>query len=124
MDLEGEAERSLLNGLAARSFLAMIGVVWLFAAAAAPAQPAAAAEQEERALPEKTIESVLKAHTPRLMALPGVVGAGQGLCAGAPCIKVFVAKKTPELVRQIPPAIEGYAVAVEETGEFRALDPQ
>ena len=58
------------------------------------------------------------------MALPGVVGAGQGLCAGAPCIKVFVAKKTPELVRQIPPAIEGYAVAVEETGEFQALDPQ
>ncbi len=72
---------------------------------------------------EKTIQAVLKEHTNRLMALPGVVGTGQGECSGKPCIKVFVAKKTRQLVEQIPSTLEGYPVEVQETGEFRALDP-
>ncbi len=74
-------------------------------------------------MPEKAIEAVLNEHTPRLMSLPGVVGTGQGLCAGKPCIKVYVKRKTPDLLRRIPSAIEGHAVSVEETGEIRALDP-
>ncbi len=45
----------------------------------------------------------------------------QGLCEGAPCIKIYVAKKTPELLGQLPAAIAGHPVAVEETGEFKAL---
>ncbi len=73
-------------------------------------------------MPHRTIEEALEAHTDRLMAIPGVVGTARGLCEGTPCIKVFVAKKTPELLRQIPAAIEGYPVAVEESGEFRAFD--
>ena len=32
-------------------------------------------------------------------------------------------KKTPDLLKQIPSAIEGYPVAVQETGESKALDP-
>ncbi len=64
----------------------------------------------------------LKAHTPRLMSLPGVVGVGEGRCAGAPCVKVLVLEKTPELVERIGDAIEGYKVEVVETGEIRALD--
>ena len=72
---------------------------------------------------EKTIEEALREHTDSLMSLLGVVGTGQGLCDGEPCIKVFIVKKTPELLRQIPAEIEGYTVAVEETGEFKALEP-
>ena len=74
-------------------------------------------------MPLKTIEAALREHTHGLMSLPGVVGTGQGLCDGQPCIKVFVVKKTPELFGQIPTEIEGYTVAVEETGEIKALEP-
>ncbi len=72
---------------------------------------------------EKTIEAVILEHTGSLMALPGVVGTAIGECAGKPCIKVYVEKKTPELLNQIPSTIDGYTVAVQETGEIRALDP-
>ena len=72
---------------------------------------------------EKTIEQALADHTDSLMSLPGVVGTAQGLCDGQPCIKVFIVKKTPELLRQIPAEIEGYTIAVEETGEITALEP-
>ncbi len=72
---------------------------------------------------QKPIEQALTDHTDSLMALPGVVGTAQGLCNGQPCIKIFVVKKTPELLTRIPAEIDGYAVAVEETGEIRALEP-
>jgi len=72
---------------------------------------------------QKPIEQVLREHTDSLMALPGVVGTALGQCAGSPCIRVFVAKKTPDLLKQIPSSIEGYMVSVQETGEIRALDP-
>ena len=52
-------------------------------------------------MPAKTIEEALRDHTDSLMSLPGVVGTGQGLCDGQPCIKVFIVKKTPELLGQI-----------------------
>lgn len=70
---------------------------------------------------KRTIEQVLDGHTERLMSISGVVGTGQGVDAGRPCIKVYVIAKTPPLDREIPEAIEGYPVVVEETGEIRAL---
>ncbi len=106
-----------------RSLVAMVGVVWVVAAGMACGQQGAKDEQEHRPMQQKKIETVLKEHTDSLMALPGVVGTAQGECAGKPCIKVFVTKKTPELLKQIPSVIEGYPVAVQETGEIRALDP-
>ncbi len=90
--------------------------------AAAVAQRGTAGQEERAPMPDKTIEAILKEHTPRLIALPGVVGVGQGRCAGAPCIKILVLEKTPELVARIGDAIEGYEVEVVETGEIRALD--
>lgn len=69
----------------------------------------------------KAIEEVLKQRARELMSIPGVVGAGQGLCEGKPCIKVFVIKKTPELEQKIPETLEGYPVVIEETGEVKAL---
>ena len=73
-------------------------------------------------LEKKSIEAVLKHHSTRLMSLPGVVGVGQGRCAGAPCIKVLVLEMTPDLVTRIGDMIEGYKVEVVATGEIRALD--
>jgi hypothetical protein len=57
------------------------------------------------------------------MAMPGVVGVAEGLCDGRPCIKVFVARKTPDVLKRIPASVEGYPVAVEETGELRPFAP-
>ncbi len=79
-----------------------------------------ASEKEGDEMPSRTIEDVLKEHTTDLMAISGVVGAGQGLCDGSPCIKVFVIEETPELSKKIPLKIEGYPVMVEETGPIRA----
>ena len=67
------------------------------------------------------IEDVLKEHTDELMSLPGVVGTGQGLCDGKPCIKIFVKQLTPELVAKIPKSIKGYKVEAVETGQFQVF---
>ena len=71
----------------------------------------------------RSIEEVLGTHTDRLLAVPGVVGVGEGRCDGQPCIKVFVARKTPDLLKAIPASLEGYPVAVEQTGELRPFTP-
>ena len=69
----------------------------------------------------KPIVEVLKGHAKTLMSIPGVVGAGQGLCEGKPCIKVFVIKKTPDLEEKIPKTLDGYPVVIEETGKVKTL---
>lgn len=118
--MEGNRYRPM--GVPGSGLVAAAVFLWLLVAAAACGQQGTKEEEEERPMPERTIEEVLKEHTDSLMSLPGVVGTGQGLCEGKPCIKVFVAKKTPELLSQIPSSLEGYTVAVQETGEIRALD--
>ncbi len=75
-------------------------------------------------MPDRPVESVLEEHTEGLMSLDGVVGVGVGEQRGQPCIKVFVVKKTPSLLEQIPSELDGYPVATQETGEFQALDPR
>jgi hypothetical protein len=69
----------------------------------------------------ETIKEVLKKHTKDLMSMPGVVGTGQGLCEGKPCIKILVIEKTPDLDQKIPKTIDGYPVVIEETGPIKAL---
>jgi len=68
----------------------------------------------------KKVGEVLREHTDDLMSVSGVVGTGQGLCNGEPCIKVFVIKRTPELEKKISEQLEGYKVRIEETGKVRA----
>jgi hypothetical protein len=68
-----------------------------------------------------TIEDSLKKHTLSLMSLPGVVGTGQGLRDGSPCITVFVIRKTPELERKIPRELDRFPVKIEATGRVDAL---
>ena len=94
---------------------------WLVFGVVGCGQPKAVAGPGEAPMPEKSIEQVLQEHTNSLMTLPGVVGTALGLCAGEPCIRVFVAEKTGDLMEQIPSEIEGYTVDVVETGPFKAL---
>lgn len=67
-----------------------------------------------------TIEAAQAKLTDRLMPLPGVVGTGISECEGAPCIKVFLVRRTEELDGQIPSTFEGFPVVVQVTGEIRA----
>lgn len=78
----------------------------------------------EQKMTPKSIAEVLNEHTDEWMAIPGVVGTAIGEYNGKPCIKVLVIKKTKDLVKQIPSQVEGFPVAIEETGEIRALDPE
>lgn len=77
------------------------------------------ARRTEEALPAKSIDQVLAAHTDSLMALPGVVGTAIGLCDGERCIKVFLAEPNPATTRRIPARLETYRVSVEVTGIIR-----
>lgn len=67
-----------------------------------------------------SIAEIIKEHAAVLMAIPGVVGVGQGLCEGVPCIKVYVVGKTTDLERDIPDTLDGYRVVIEEAGEIKA----
>lgn len=78
-------------------------------------------QSQEKPMAAKAIDQVLKEHTKALMFIPGVIGTGQGLCEGNPCIKVFVIKRTPDLDQNIPKTLDGYPVVIEETGEVKAL---
>ena len=72
-------------------------------------------------MPTKTIQEVLEEQTDQWMAMAGVVGTAIGESDGRSCIKVFVARKTDELLAKIPGSVDGHPVVIEETGEFRAL---
>jgi len=73
-------------------------------------------------VPERPIVEVLAAHTPALMALPGVVGTYQGARPdGSSVIVVMVAERSRELQRRIPKTLEGWPVEIEVTGEIRAM---
>ena len=78
------------------------------------------ASEEGDEMPSRTIEDVLKEHANDFMAISGVVGIGQGLCDGEPCIKVFLIKKTRESEEKIPGKLEGYNVKIEQTDRVRA----
>ena len=67
----------------------------------------------------KSMNEVQEEHQKRLLAIPGVVGIGQGISQGKPCFRIYVDKLTPELSAKIPKEIEGYPVVVLETGEIK-----
>ena len=112
---KGLAHVVFAGGLAAQ--LIALGAV---AAACSGGSDPAAMESPE--MDKRPIEAVLLDHTAGLMALPGVVGVAQSECDGRPCIRVLVVEQTDELSGQIPSDIEGYPVAVDVTGEIKALD--
>lgn len=68
------------------------------------------------------VRDALEERSPRLLALPGVIGAGLGECQGRACIKVLVQKTTPELAESVGSILGEYPFELEETGELRAQD--
>lgn len=105
-----------------RCLMGVLGLALLLGAAYATARQAAADAGKGKTMAEMSITEALKQATPGLMKIEGVVGTARGLCDGAPCIKVFVARKTPELLAQIPAVLAGHPVVIEETGPFKALE--
>lgn len=80
-------------------------------------------QRGQEAMSQRSIEEVLRDRTPEWMSVPGVVGTGIGKCDDQPCIRVMVAKKTPEILDKIPSKVEGYVVDIVETGVFRPRPP-
>ncbi len=70
----------------------------------------------------RPLSAVLAEHTPGLMAIPGVVGTGEGRGGDdQPVLLVLVARDSPELRARLPRKIEGYPVVIRVTGEVRGL---
>ena len=74
--------------------------------------------------PKRDINAVLRDHDKKLLAIPGVVGVYVAVLEDGktPCLKIMLARKTPESERDLPKSIEGHPVVVEVTGEIRPLD--
>ena len=98
-----------------------IAVLSMVLAACSSSKPAGG---DARRSDVPTIADVLKRHTDSLMAIPGVVGVGQGEKNGEPTVYVMVARMTDTLRRALPDTIEGYAVDVVVSGEIRAQPHQ
>ena len=97
-----------------------IGVIVLTGSAVGCSEKRVEDQEGQEEMVPPTIEAVLKEHTDEWMSIPGVVGTGIGACEGKPCIRIFVVKKTPELLKKIPSDLEGFVVDVEETGAIKA----
>jgi hypothetical protein len=70
----------------------------------------------------ESVREVLERHARQMTALPGVVGVAEGETGGRPCITVYVAEETAQVLDGIPADLEGWPVVVRESGEFRALE--
>ncbi len=114
--------RMTASGAARNMILFSIGVMVLSGSAFGCSQKTVDDNQGKKEMAAKTIEAVLREHTDEWMSIPGVVGTGIGECEGKPCIRIFVVKRTPELLKKIPSRLEGFVVDVQETGEIRARD--
>jgi hypothetical protein len=100
-----------------KAFICVLWIVFL-------AGQAAGYEEQvvtEKGMSGKAVGEVLRKQTDELLSLPGVVGTGQGLCDGLPCIKVYVVKETPELEQEIHRLLDPCPLSIEETGRFRSL---
>lgn len=105
----------------ARSWTGRLASVALILSLAAPGCRPAARAGKATATPTRPIAEVLAAHTPTLMTIPGVVGTYEGERGGRPAIVVMVERRTPEVERLVPSTLEGWPVAIEVTGRFRAM---
>jgi len=67
-----------------------------------------------------TISEAVARYTDSLMAIPGVVGVGEGQLEGKPAVQVMVVELTSELRRRLPTTLNGHPVQIVETGVIRA----
>jgi len=68
----------------------------------------------------RSIEEVQQSHTDAWMTIPGVVGTAIGRSQSEPSILVLVADNPDRVRKQIPFAVEGYPVVIQQTGEFHS----
>ena len=90
-------------------------ILGILIVACRPASPPAAGDD----VSPVTITQSLARHTDTLMAIPGVVGVGEGQLDGKPAIQIMVARRSPELDRRLPDQLDGFPVQVVETGVIR-----
>jgi hypothetical protein len=55
-----------------------------------------------------------------IMSLDDVVGIGEGLCDGDPCVRVFLSRENSASIAQIKEILTGIPFAIEISGEFIA----
>jgi hypothetical protein len=55
-----------------------------------------------------------------IMSLDDVVGIGEGLCDGDPCVRVFLSRENSASIAQIEEILAGIPFAIEISGEFIA----
>lgn len=67
------------------------------------------------------LRNVLDSNISTLMAIPGVVGVGEGQHEGKPCVIVFVERKTAALSAKLPMKLDGYPVIIQEVGKVKPL---
>ncbi|NIP38343.1 MAG: hypothetical protein GWO07_05570 [Candidatus Dadabacteria bacterium] len=77
-------------------------------------------ENSQSKVNNKPIITVLEENTDFLMSTKGVVGIAQGLCEGKDCIKVYVVKKTAEILEEVPKSLDGYKIEIVETDVIKA----
>jgi len=66
----------------------------------------------------ETLKDIQKRHEATILAIPGVVGMGIGLCGNTPCFEILLlddSVKTP-----VPSDIEGVMTRTVVTGEIKA----
>lgn len=128
MEEGGAARRRLLPRIVmAGLFATTLGAALALAAAGCgprerPVPERAPARGEESTMTRRPLSAVLAEQTPGLMAIPGVVGTGEGREGNRPVLLVLVARDTPELRARLPREVEGYPVVVHVTGEVRGLE--
>jgi hypothetical protein len=65
--------------------------------------------------------AIISSYSNLIMGLEDVVGIGEGLCSGTPCIRIFLARENAASVARIQEDLAGIPFAVEISGDFTAL---
>jgi hypothetical protein len=63
---------------------------------------------------------IIANHSDRIMGLEDVVGIGESLCDGNPCIRIFLARHNETTLAQIKEDLAGIPFAIEISGNFTA----
>jgi len=63
---------------------------------------------------------IIATHSNLIMGLEDVVGMGESLCDGNPCIRIFLARHNETTLAQIKKDLAGIPFAIEISGNFTA----
>jgi hypothetical protein len=63
---------------------------------------------------------IIATHSNMIMGLNDVVGIGESLCDGNPCIRIFLARHNETTLAQIQEYLAGIPFAIEISGNFTA----